>query len=194
MVTGASLTGSLVVPATARAHGGGHHGGGHHGGGHHGGGHHGGGHHGGGHHGGGHHGGCNGNAEDVVLGRRGALETLDPEEIGSWLDDDIVYQNTGMPDLVGKATIQQLYGQFMLAFESITVEIVSIVTRGPLVFTERFEPHVVAETSPVGYPGAQMAIKVAGVHEVRHGAVVRWSDHWDTRAFITTLGIDLPSP
>src|SRR5690606_19607794 len=72
MVTGASLTGSLVVPATARAHGGGHHGGGHHGGGHHGGGHHGGGHHGGGHHGGGHHGGCNGNAEDVVLGLLGA--------------------------------------------------------------------------------------------------------------------------
>lgn len=135
-----------------------------------------------------------GSPEDVVLGLMSAMETLDPTQIGHWLHDDVVYQNSGLPDVVERTTVEQFLAAFLGAFASLTTRIVSIASRGPLVFTERLEHHVLSHDAPIGYPGAEIMLRVAGWHEVRNGVVVRWSDYWDTREYVATMGIDLPPP
>jgi limonene-1,2-epoxide hydrolase len=164
-----ALTSSLALPGSARAHQGHHH-----------------------DHG--DHDGPGNNPKDVVWGLMGAFETLDVEEIASWLHDDIVFQNSGLPDLVGKDAVEQFMSPLALAFDSFTIDVVTIMSKGKVVCTERVERYVVAEDSPLGFPGAELCLKVAGWHEIKHGKVIRWSDYWDTRIFSNTLGIPLPTP
>lgn len=137
-------------------------------------------------------GGCN-NAEDVVWGLFGALETLDAEEIGSWLDNNVLHQNTGLPDMVGKLAVEQFIASLEPVFESLTIDVVSIMTKGNLICTERVEHIVISEDAPIGNPGAELTMCVAAWCEVHHGKIIRWADFWDTRIFSDTLGIPLPS-
>lgn len=177
----AAFASSLLLPASARAHGNGHGNGNGHGHGH------------GNGHGHGHDDDCDDDSkEDVVWGLMGAFETLDADEIGSWLHADVLYQNTGLPDILGRQAVKQFIPQFAMAFESLTNEVVNMVSHGRLICTERIEHYVVAQGSPIGIPGAELTMRVAGWHEVKHGKVIRWSDFWDTRTFSDTLGIPLP--
>lgn len=130
---------------------------------------------------------------DVVLGLMGAVETLDPEEIAQWLANDVVYENTGLSDVVGKTAVADFFGPLALVFETFTVDIVNITSHGNLVCAERLECLRVSDDAPMGNPGAELVMKVAGWYEVQCGKVVRWSDYWDTLSFAETLGIPLPT-
>jgi limonene-1,2-epoxide hydrolase len=138
-------------------------------------------------------GGCN-DPEDVVSGLLGALEMLDIEEIMSWVDDDVVFQNTGLPDMIGSEAMAQFMSPLAPALESMTIDVVSLMAKGNVVCAERIEHFVIAPGSPIGIPGAELTMRVAGWFEVEHGVVVRWSDYWDTQVFSSTLGIPLPAP
>jgi limonene-1,2-epoxide hydrolase len=123
----------------------------------------------------------------------GAFESLDVDELSSWLDADVVYQNTGLPDTCGRSAVEQFMSLLAPAFESCAVDVVSIMSTGRLVCVERVEHFVIADDAPIGIPGAELTMGIAGWFEVRHGNVVRWSDYWDTQIFSCTLGIPLPT-
>lgn len=143
-------------------------------------------------HGGGWGGGCGGtDPKDVVEGLLGALETLDGEEIADWLHQDVIYCNTGMPDICGRDAVAQFIAGFGQVFEPLVVDVVGIMSQGKLVSAARIEHFVVRNDSPIGIPGAEVFLEAAGWFEIKNGKVFRWSDYWDTQVFTSTLGIAL---
>lgn len=135
--------------------------------------------------------GCN-DPEDVVYGLMGALEMLDAEELADWLHQDVIYRNTGMPDIVGGDAVAQYIGSFEQIFEPLAIDVVSIMSQAMIVCTERIAHFVVRQDSPIGNPGAELYLKSASWYEIKQGKVFRWSDYWDTQSF-ATLGIPLPA-
>jgi limonene-1,2-epoxide hydrolase len=138
--------------------------------------------------------GSGGQAERLVLDLLDSLQTLNPTLWLPFLSPNLLYQNTGMPDIVGRDNFFTFISGMVGFLSEFRAEIINVVSEGRLVATERIEHYTVAANSPVGIPGASLDLPVAGWFEVKHGKVARWSDYWDTATFTRALGIPLPTP
>ncbi len=98
----------------------------------------------------------------------------DAESLGSFLSDDAVYQNCGMPASVGAAAIvADLAGQFSMFPDSYEYVTKNIAANGNAVLTERLD-------LIKGPDGAVHAVPVMGTFIVKDGKITRWTDYWDT--------------
>jgi limonene-1,2-epoxide hydrolase len=104
----------------------------------------------------------------------GLMEGRDPAALRPFLADGAVYQNVGKPAIVGADAIAENLAQQFAAFpDSYAYAVINIAACGDTVLTERLDMIKTSSGEVVGVP-------VMGSFVVREGAIVRWTDYWDT--------------
>lgn len=107
---------------------------------------------------------------------RGAYET--------YLADECVYENSGLPTVEGKATILGMIDQLAAAqpVGAIVAEIRSIVAGGDLVYSERKDVHYDADGNHA------YTVDLLGVMQFRDGLIVSWREYYDPRPMLAATG------
>jgi limonene-1,2-epoxide hydrolase len=118
-----------------------------------------------------------------------ALQDADYETADAALDDNLVYENVGLPTIRGRARAIKLFRQMdgRAAFE---VKIHRIAADGAAVLTERSDALI--------FGPVRLQFWVCGVFEVHDGRITLWRDYFDffdmTKALVRGLvAVALPS-
>ena len=106
----------------------------------------------------------------TVEGFLNALQDEDFEAAEAALDDNLVYENVGLPTIRGRARAIKLFRQMegRAAFE---VKIHRMAADGAAVLTERTDALIVGPL--------RLQFWVCGVFEVRNGRITLWRDYFD---------------
>jgi len=125
----------------------------------------------------------------TVEGFLNALQDDDFEAAEAALDDNLVYENVGLPTIRGRARAIKLFRQMegRAAFE---VKIHRIAADGAAVLTERTDALIVGPL--------RLQFWICGVFEVHNGRITLWRDYFDFfdmfKATVRGLaGVILPS-
>ena len=125
----------------------------------------------------------------TVEGFLNALQDSDFEAAEAALDDNLVYENVGLPTIHGRARAMKLFRQMegRAAFE---VKIHRIAAHGAAVLTERSDALI--------FGPLRLQFWVCGVFEVHDGRITLWRDYFDFfdmfKATVRGLaGLALPS-
>lgn len=108
---------------------------------------------------------------------RGAYET--------YLADDCVYENSGLPTVEGKATILGMIDQLAAAqpVGAIIATIRSIGATGDLVYSERSDRHLDADGNHA------YTVDLLGVMQFSGGKIVSWREYYDPRPMLQATGM-----
>ena len=106
----------------------------------------------------------------TVEGFLNALANADYESAEAALDDDLVYENVGLPTIRGRARAMNLFRRMdgRAAFE---VKIHRIAADGGAVLTER--------TDALIFGPLRLQFWICGVFEVHNGRITLWRDYFD---------------
>ncbi|SON62359.1 Epoxide hydrolase EphG [Mycobacterium simulans] len=106
----------------------------------------------------------------TVEGFLNALQDEDFETADAALDDNLVYQNVGLPTIRGRSRTMKLIRRLegRAGFE---VKIHRVAADGASVLTERTDALVVGPL--------RLQFWVCGVFEVHHGRITLWRDYFD---------------
>jgi len=106
----------------------------------------------------------------TVEGFLNALQDGDYEAADAALDDNLVYENVGLPSIHGRARTMKLFRQMdgRAAFE---VKIHRIAADGAAVLTERTDALIIGPL--------RLQFWVCGVFEVHNGRITLWRDYFD---------------
>ena len=106
----------------------------------------------------------------TVEGFLNALQDSDLEAAEAALDDNLVYENVGLPTIHGRARAMKLFRQMegRAAFE---VKIHRIAADGAAVLTERSDALI--------FGPLRLQFWVCGVFEVHDGRITLWRDYFD---------------
>ena len=106
----------------------------------------------------------------TVEGFLNALQDDDFEAAEAALDDNLVYENVGLPTIRGRARAIKLFRQMegRAAFE---VKIHRMAADGAAVLTERTDALIVGPL--------RLQFWVCGVFEVHNGRITLWRDYFD---------------
>lgn len=106
----------------------------------------------------------------TVEGFLNALQDADYDAASAALDDDLVYENVGLPTIHGRRRAMNLFRRMegRAAFE---VKIHRIAAEGVAVLTER--------TDALIFGPLRLQFWVCGVFEVRDGRITLWRDYFD---------------
>lgn len=104
-----------------------------------------------------------------------ANEARDVDAIIALLTDDIVYENVPMSVLKGHDEVRSLLGPFVEGATKVEWEVLAQVEQDDVVMNERVDRFWMGDTT--------IAIRVAGIFEVRDGKVAVWRDYFDLAAF-----------
>lgn len=99
-----------------------------------------------------------------------ALENQDIDGAGAVLDENLVYENVGLPTIRGRARALRLFAS-MEGRAGFEVKTHRIAVNGSSVLTERTDALVIG---PV-----RLQFWVCGVFEVRDGRITLWRDYFD---------------
>jgi limonene-1,2-epoxide hydrolase len=99
-----------------------------------------------------------------------ALQDEDFDTAGAVLDDDLVYQNVGLPTIYGRDRTMKLF-RSMQGRARFEVKIHRIAADGAAVLTER--------TDALIFGPLRLQFWVCGVFEVHNGRITLWRDYFD---------------
>lgn len=119
-----------------------------------------------------------------------ALQDEDFDTLEASLDDNLVYQNVGLPTIRGGRRVVNLFRKMESGPGAFEVKIHRIAGEGTAVLTER--------TDALIFGPLRLQFWVCGVFEVRDGRITLWRDYFDFYdMFKATLrglaGIVIPS-
>ena len=100
-----------------------------------------------------------------------ALQAEDMETADSLLDDNLVYENVGLPTIHGRARAMKLFRPMKKGPVSFEVKFHRLVGEGSTVLNERTDALVIG---PV-----RLQFWVCGVFEVHDGRITLWRDYFD---------------
>jgi limonene-1,2-epoxide hydrolase len=99
-----------------------------------------------------------------------ALQDEDFDTAGAVLDDDLVYQNVGLPTIHGRDRTMKLFRR-MQGRARFEVKIHRIAADGAAVLTERTDALILGPL--------RLQFWVCGVFEVHNGRITLWRDYFD---------------
>lgn len=105
-----------------------------------------------------------------------ALRDKDFDAADATLDDDLVYQNVGLPTIHGRRRTMNFMRKLDRPSGGFDVKIHRIATEGSAVLTER--------TDVLTFGSFSAHFWVCGVFEVRDGRITLWRDYFDFYDFI----------
>ena len=106
----------------------------------------------------------------TVEGFLNALQDGDYEAAEAALDDNLVYENVGLPTIHGRARAMKLFRQ-MEGRAAVEVKIHRIAADGAAVLTER--------TDALIFGPLRLQFWICGVFEVHNGRITLWRDYFD---------------
>jgi limonene-1,2-epoxide hydrolase len=106
----------------------------------------------------------------TVEGFLNALQDSDLEAAEAALDDNLVYENVGLPTIHGRARAIKLFRQ-MEGRAGFEVKIHRIAADGAAVLTER--------TDALIFGPLRLQFWICGVFEVHDGRITLWRDYFD---------------
>jgi limonene-1,2-epoxide hydrolase len=127
----------------------------------------------------------------VVRAFLASFSTLDASVVGSFLDDNLIYTNTGLPTILGKQAAQGFVAQFLPLFSYAFFEELSLMSNGHEVLMRRVEHYTVSMQSPFGNLGVSFDLPVMGRYVVEGCLITEWGDYWDTSTLIKASGIPI---
>lgn len=111
-----------------------------------------------------------------------SLQAQDTDGAGAVLDDNLVYQNVGLPTIRGRARALKLF-RAMEGRAGFEVKTHRIAVNGSSVLTER--------TDALIFGPVRLQFWVCGVFEVHDGRITLWRDYFDvwdmTKALVRGL-------
>ena len=111
-----------------------------------------------------------------------SLQAADTDGAGAVLDDNLVYQNVGLPTIRGRARAMKLF-RAMEGRAGFEVKTHRIAVNGSSVLTER--------TDALIFGPVRLQFWVCGVFEVNDGRITLWRDYFDvwdmTKALVRGL-------
>lgn len=118
-----------------------------------------------------------------------ALQDVDLETAAAALDENLIYQNVGLPTIHGRRRAMQLFRQ-MDGRAGFEVKIHRIAADGAAVLTERSDALI--------FGPLRLQFWVCGVFEVHDGRITLWRDYFDffdmTKALLRGLAaLAIPS-
>jgi limonene-1,2-epoxide hydrolase len=99
-----------------------------------------------------------------------SLQAADADGAGAVLDDNLVYQNVGLPTIRGRARAMKLF-RAMEGRAGFEVKTHRIAVNGSSVLTER--------TDALIFGPVRLQFWVCGVFEVHNGRITLWRDYFD---------------
>lgn len=109
-----------------------------------------------------------------------ANEARDIDAILATLTEDCVYENVPMSVLNGHDEVRAMLTPFAEGTTKIEWEVLQQVEQGNIVMNERIDRFWMAD-------GKEIALRVAGLFEVRDGLVAVWRDYFDLGQFSSQM-------
>jgi limonene-1,2-epoxide hydrolase len=109
-----------------------------------------------------------------------ANEARDIDALLAVLTDDARYENVPMSVLTGHDEIRSMLEGFLASAKEVAWEVLHQVEQGNVVMNERVDRFVMAD-------GKNVALRVAGVFEIRDGKVSVWRDYFDLNEFTSQM-------
>ncbi len=109
-----------------------------------------------------------------------ANEARDIDALLEVLTDDVAYENVPMSVLNGHAEVREMLSGFLGMASRVEWEVLHQVEQGDVVMNERVDRFWMAD-------GKEIALRVAGLFEVRDGKVAVWRDYFDLAAFTSQM-------
>lgn len=109
-----------------------------------------------------------------------ANEARDVDALLAVLTDDARYENVPMSVLTGHDEIRAMLEPFLTSATKVEWEVLHQVEHGDVVMNERVDRFVMAD-------GKTIAIRVAGLFEIRAGLVAVWRDYFDLAEFTNQM-------
>lgn len=106
----------------------------------------------------------------TVEGFLNAMQDADYEAAEAALDDNLVYENVGLPTIHGRAGAMKLFRR-MEGRAGFEVKIHRVAADGAAVLTER--------TDALTFGPLRLQFWVCGVFEVHNGRITLWRDYFD---------------
>jgi limonene-1,2-epoxide hydrolase len=110
-----------------------------------------------------------------------ANEARDIDALLGVLAEDARYENVPMSPLEGHAEIKAMLEGFLGSAKTIEWEVLHQVEQGDVVMNERIDRFEMAD-------GKKIALRVAGVFEIRDGKITLWRDYFDLAEFTNQMG------
>ncbi len=112
-----------------------------------------------------------------------ALRDKDLDTAGALLDDNLVYENVGLPTIRGRRRTMKLFAGMQKPSMGFDVKFHRVAADGNTVLTER--------TDALIFGRVRLNFWVCGVFEVREGRITLWRDYFDlfdmTKALVRGL-------
>ena len=112
-----------------------------------------------------------------------ALRDKDLDTAGALLDDNLVYENVGLPTIRGRRRTMKLFAGMQKPSMGFDVKFHRVAADGDTVLTER--------TDALIFGRVRLNFWVCGVFEVREGRITLWRDYFDlfdmTKALVRGL-------
>jgi len=108
---------------------------------------------------------------EVVKKFLGALEAGDLFAAEAMLDENVAYENVGMPVDHGKESTMKTLRRFMMVADKFEVIMKGIAENGDVVLTERIDI--------LSGPGLKLEFWVCGRFEVKGEKITLWKDYFD---------------
>jgi limonene-1,2-epoxide hydrolase len=117
--------------------------------------------------------------QDFIAAFVKAWPTGESAPLGQFFEDEATYHNIPLEPVTGRSAIVATFRQFMAMGGLVTVDIVQVVSEGPIVMIERVD-HFTKDHRTVSLP-------VMGVIEVRAGLIAVWRDYFDLGQFTSQM-------
>ena len=118
---------------------------------------------------------------EVVTALINANEARDIDALLAVLTEDALYENVPMSPLKGHDEIKAMLEGFLGSAKNVEWEVLHQVEQGDVVMNERVDRFEMSD-------GKSIAIRVAGVFEIRDGKVAVWRDYFDLAEFTNQMG------
>ena len=118
---------------------------------------------------------------EIVTALIKANEACDIDALLAVLTEDALYENVPMSPLKGHDEIKGMLAGFLGSAKKVEWEVLHQVEQGDVVMNERVDRFEMSD-------GKAIALRVAGVFEIRDGKVAVWRDYFDLAEFTSQMG------
>ena len=117
--------------------------------------------------------------EQVIVSFIEAWSRLDPAELASFFTEDGIYHNMPTQPVQGRANVEALIRGFSAAWTETTWDVLTIMSSGNVVITERVDRNKAGDKS--------VDLPVVGVFELEGGKIKVWRDYFDQGTYVRAM-------
>jgi limonene-1,2-epoxide hydrolase len=119
--------------------------------------------------------------EKIIFEFINAWSRLDAKELSSYFTENGIYHNIPIEPVTGRKEIEDFINNFSASWTDTNWDILNIVSKNNIVFTERLD-----RTKAEG--GKSVELPCVGIFEMERGKIKIWRDYFDLGTYLKALG------